>query len=100
MIEKTTRKPSCTLESELFQTIEEKTPEYVKALNLIDLDNKNEFTFTLKREHLYEYDKKENPQGLGLWDWFKNYEKEAKVSTAGIRGPQNIIYPTSFVGFL
>ena len=28
-----------------------------------------------------------------MFKLFKNYEKEAKVSTAGIRGPQNILYP-------
>lgn len=84
---------SCELEIELFKSVEEKTPEYIKELNLIDLSNKEAFTFTLKREHLYRYDQKANPQGLGLLDWFENYEKEAKVSTAGIRGPQNILYP-------
>ena len=26
-------------------------------------------------------------------EWFAGYAKEAKVSTAGIRGPQNILYP-------
>lgn len=87
------KKISCELEKELFQNVIEKTPDYIKELNLIDLDNKNEFTFTLKKEYLYPYDKDKNPHGLGLWDWFDNYEKEAKVSTAGIRGPQNIIYP-------
>ena len=39
------------------------------------------------------YDADKNPQGLNLEEWFANYEKEAKVSTAGIRGPQNILYP-------
>lgn len=87
------KKASCELEHELFKSIIDKTPDYIKHLNLIDLHNKNEFTFTLKKEYLYNYDEQENPQGLGLWDWFNNYEKEAKVSTAGIRGPQNIIYP-------
>src|SRR5574344_143433 len=81
------------LEQELFKSVEEKTPDYVKALNLINLNNKGEFDFVLKREHLYPYDKEKNPEGLGLLDWFENYEKEAKVSTAGIRGPQNILYP-------
>ena len=28
-----------------------------------------------------------------LWDWFTGYKKEALISTAGIRGPQNILYP-------
>lgn len=87
------KKASCKLEELLFQNILEKTPDNVKELNLIDLSNKEEFIFTLKREYLYKYDKETNPNGLGLLDWFKNYEKEAKVSTAGIRGPQNILYP-------
>lgn len=87
------KKVSCELENELFKSVIEKTPDYVKELNLIDLDNKGEFTFTLKKEHLQPYDKEKNPHGLGLWEWYDNYEKEAKVSTAGIRGPQNILYP-------
>lgn len=87
------RKASCKLEEELFKSVAEKTPDGIKNLNLIDLSNKEAFTFTLKREHLYKYDVDKNPEGLGLLDWFKNYEKEAKVSTAGIRGPQNILYP-------
>lgn len=93
MIKDGERKASCELENELFKTILDKTPERIKNVNLIDLSNKNEFTFTLKREYLYEYDENKNPEGLGLLDWFANYEKEAKVSTAGIRGPQNILYP-------
>lgn len=93
MVNKSIPKASCQLEEELFKSVYEKTPQYVRELDLIDLSNKNEFSFTLKREHLYKYDKNKNPNGLGLLDWFKNYEKEAKVSTAGIRGPQNILYP-------
>jgi len=84
---------SCELEKELFENVFNKTPDYIKELNLIDLSNKEAFTFILKREHLYEYDEQKNPEGLNLLDWFKNYEKEAQVSTAGIRGPQNILYP-------
>lgn len=87
------KKVSCELENELFKNVLEKTPDYIKELSLIDLDNKNEFVFTLKKEHLHPYDKDKNPHGLGLWDWYDNYAKEAKVSTAGIRGPQNILYP-------
>lgn len=93
MVEASTKMASCELENELFKSIEDKTPDYIKELNLIDLSNKNEFIFTLKREHLYKYDKKKNPEGLNLIEWFKVYEQEAKVSTAGIRGPQNILYP-------
>ena len=81
------------LENELFKSVYDKTPEYIKNLNLMDFSNQGEFTFTLKKEHLKPYDEKKNPEGLNLEEWFANYEKEAKVSTAGIRGPQNILFP-------
>ena len=84
---------TCDLEKELFKSVEEKTPDYIKNSRLINLDEKNEFVFTLKKEHLEAYDANKNPEGLGLKEWFANYAKEAKVSTAGIRGPQNILYP-------
>lgn len=85
-------KPSCELENELFKNVFEKTPEYIKQLNLLNFDDENEFTFTLKREHLFPHSDS-NPEGLNLKEWFANYSKEAKVSTAGIRGPQNILFP-------
>ena len=81
------------LENELFKSIYEKTPDYIKNLNLMDFSNKGEFTFTLRREHLKPYNKTVNPEGLNLEEWFAGYAKEAKVSTAGIRGPQNILNP-------
>jgi len=84
---------SCELEKELFEQVFNNTPDYIKDNSLFDINNNDEFIFTLKKEHLYPYDAKTNPEGLNLKDWFKNYEKEAKVSTAGIRGPQNILYP-------
>ena len=77
----------------LFESVNERTPDYVKNLKLMDFSNKGEFTFYLKKEHLEPYDADKNPEGLNLKEWFKNYAKEAKVSTAGIRGPQNILYP-------
>ena len=86
------KKPSCELEKALFESVIEKTPDYIKNMELFDFNNENEFTFTLKKEHLYAHSE-ENPNGLNLKEWFANYAKEAKVSTAGIRGPQNIIYP-------
>lgn len=87
------KKSKNELENELFASVYEKTPNYIKDLKLMDFDNKNEFTFTLKKEHLAPYDADTNPEGLNLKEWFANYAKEAKVSTAGIRGPQNILYP-------
>lgn len=81
------------LENELFKSVYDKTPDYVKNLKLMDFSQDGEFSFVLKREHLAPYDKDTNPEGLNLEDWFANYAKEAKVSTAGIRGPQNILFP-------
>ena len=85
-------KPSCELEGELFKNVFDKTPDYIKNLDLMNFDNENGFTFILKKEHLYPHSES-NPEGLNLKDWFANYSKEAKVSTAGIRGPQNILFP-------
>lgn len=81
------------LENELFKSVYDKTPDYVKNLNLMDFSQDGEFSFVLKKEHLAPYDKDTNSEGLNLEDWFANYAKEAKVSTAGIRGPQNILFP-------
>ncbi|MCM1339769.1 MAG: hypothetical protein NC191_08870 [Muribaculaceae bacterium] len=81
------------LENELFKSVYDKTPDYVKNLELMNFDNEGEFTFVLKKEHLKAYDSETNPHGLNLEEWFENYAKEAKVSTAGIRGPQNILFP-------
>ena len=87
------RTSNIELENELFKSVYEKTPDYIKNLNLMDFSQDGEFTFTLKKEHLKPYDKDKNPEGLNLEEWFANYAKEAKVSTAGIRGPQNILFP-------
>jgi len=83
---------SCELEKSLFESVSSKTPDYIKQNPLINLDDEGELVFRLKREHLAPYSE-QNPEGLDLADWLKNYAKEAEVSTAGIRGPQNILYP-------
>ena len=38
---------SCELEKELFESVNERTPDYVKNLKLMDFSNKGEFTFYL-----------------------------------------------------
>lgn len=87
------KKTDNVLENELFKSVYDKTPDYIKNLDLMNFENNDEFTFVLKKEHLAPYDPIKNPKGLNLEDWFANYAKEAKVSTAGIRGPQNILFP-------
>ena len=77
------------LEKIFLKQINDKSLERVKAQPLIDLANPKQFTVTLTRADLRSH----QDGGLGLWEWFKNYEKEAQSSTAGIRGLQNIIYP-------
>lgn len=81
------------LESKLFETILANTPGRIKEGQLFDIANNGKFSFVVKKEHLYPYDEQKNPQGLALLSWFNNYKKEAAVSTAGVRGLQNILYP-------
>jgi len=72
------------LEKLLVDGVEKNTPDSIKNDKVFDYTDKNKFTFTLTRELV---------QRLGLKKWFDGYKKEALVSTAGIRGPQNILYP-------
>ncbi|MDR1327518.1 MAG: hypothetical protein LBJ74_03835, partial [Heliobacteriaceae bacterium] len=75
---------NAALENELFKSVYDKTPDSVRNLNLVDFSNKGEFVFTLTKKNLDE---------LNLREWFAGYAREAQVSTAGIRGPQNILFP-------
>jgi len=72
------------LETLLKTGVEENTPEEIKKDKVFDYTNKDKFTFKLTREL---------SQRLNLKSWFEAYKKEALVSTAGIRGPQNIVFP-------
>ena len=70
-------------EQQLFGVVEQNTPDTIKT-PLFPQDESEAFTFHLDKELI---------ERLNLWEWFRNYAKEAQVSTAGIRGPQNILYP-------
>ena len=72
------------LEKLLLEGIEKNTPDSVKQDKIFDYNNKDKFTFTLTKEIV---------EKLELKKWFEGYKKEAMVSTAGIRGPQNVLYP-------
>lgn len=72
------------LEKMLLEGVEKNTPESVKNDKVFNYTNKDKFTFTLTKNLV---------EKLDLKKWFDGYKKEALVSTAGIRGPQNIIYP-------
>lgn len=72
------------LEKLLKEGVEKNTPEDVKNNRVFNYLDEGEFSFKLTREHV---------ANLNLKSWFKDYKKEALVSTAGIRGPQNILYP-------
>lgn len=79
------------LEKILLDSVENDTPEGIKLNPLIDLNQKGEFTFTLTHDHLTPFGTHTN--SLDIDKWFENYRKEAMVSTAGIRGLQNPLYP-------
>ncbi len=70
-------------EQQLFAVVEQNTPDSIKT-PLFPQDDPDAFTFMLNKELI---------ERLNLWEWYRNYAKEAQVSTAGIRGPQNILYP-------
>ncbi len=70
-------------EQKLFDVVEQNTPQTFKT-PLFSQDTAEAFTFRLDKELINR---------LNLWEWFGNYKREAQVSTAGIRGPQNILYP-------
>ena len=70
-------------EQQLFAVVEQNTPDAIKS-PLFPQNEPNAFTFQLDKQLI---------ERLNLWEWFRNYAKEAQVSTAGIRGPQNILYP-------
>ena len=72
------------LEKLLMDGVEKNTPDSIKKDKVFDYLNKDKFTFTLTRDLVKKLDLKK---------WFDAYKKEAMVSTAGIRGPQNILYP-------
>lgn len=79
------------LEKIFLDQIEKDTPQKVKSKPLLDLNEKGKISFTLNREHLKAFN--DMGQELGILDWFELYSKEAKISTAGIRGLQNPLYP-------
>lgn len=70
-------------EQQLFEIVDKNTPESVKT-PIFPQDEPGAFTFMLNKELI---------ERLNLWEWYGNYAKEAQVSTAGIRGPQNVLYP-------
>ena len=72
------------LENLLKTSVENNTPDEIKKDKIFNYNDKNSFTFKLTKELV---------EKLNLMTWFQGYKKEAMVSTAGIRGPQNILYP-------
>ena len=69
------------LEKELFSLVRKNTSNQIQKKRTIDFRAKKEFSFVLTKEIIKKYH---------LWEWFKNYKKEAMVSTGGIRGPQKL----------
>lgn len=72
------------LKKEYFRQVEAHTPEDIKNNRIFDLKSPNEFKLILTKEFVEKYK---------LRDWLANYRKEAAVSTGGVRGAQNVLYP-------
>ena len=72
------------LKREYFRQIDANTPEEIKKSMIFNLDNSASFKITITKDKIKKWKLKE---------WLENYQKEAIVSTAGIRGNQNILYP-------
>ncbi|MCX6791024.1 MAG: hypothetical protein NTV62_02405 [Candidatus Gribaldobacteria bacterium] len=64
--------------------VEKNTPDEIKQNPVFDLSKKDEIEIELNKEII---------EKLKLEDWALGYKKEAAISTAGIRGAQNILYP-------
>jgi len=71
------------LKEEFFRGVEASTPQEIKNQPIFDLANPGEIKVTLTRESVEKFQ---------LDRWLADYEKEAKVSTSGVRGPQNVGY--------
>ncbi|MBU1975067.1 MAG: hypothetical protein KKG59_01545 [Nanoarchaeota archaeon] len=72
------------LKKEYFKQIEVHTPDEIKNDSFFDLTDSKTQTLRIDKAFIKKYK---------LVDWLANYRKEALVSTGGIRGPQNVVYP-------
>ncbi|MDD5750839.1 MAG: hypothetical protein PHU56_04350 [Candidatus Pacebacteria bacterium] len=64
--------------------VEKTTPDKVKKSPIFNLDKDGESVLTLNKKLVDDW---------RLEEWLADFKKEAAVSTAGIRGIQNILYP-------
>ncbi len=72
------------LKQKYFSSIKSNTPKDIQKGEIFHLRNDNELEITLTKRLIKKWNVEE---------WLKNYKKEAEISTAGIRGAQNILYP-------
>ena len=72
-----------TLKRKYYNLVEKFTPKAIKEKPIFDLKNGGEIQITITKDLIKNWHLKE---------WLVNYKKEAEVSTAGIRGAQNILY--------
>ncbi|MBN1652297.1 MAG: hypothetical protein JXA30_00825 [Deltaproteobacteria bacterium] len=75
------------LKEEYFNQIERFTPQEIRSTKLFDLNDPSAQRVRLSKESIKEW---------RLVEWLANYRKEAAVSTGGIRGPQNVLYPWDY----
>jgi phosphomannomutase len=81
------RKEIESLKKEYFKQIEAHTPAEIRGQKIFDLKNPAPQKIRVTKDLIKKWHLKE---------WLANYKKEAEVSTGGIRGPQNVLYPWDF----
>ena len=72
------------IKQKFLNSVEANTPEEIKNQPIFDLDKKTAFEIKITAELVKKWH---------LEEWLANYKKEARASTAGIRGAQNVLYP-------
>lgn len=72
------------IRKEYYAQVEKHTPNNIKCAHIFDLNNLNSQKIRIKKEHIEKWN---------LEEWLITYKREAGVSTGGIRGAQNIMFP-------
>lgn len=73
-----------SVKQKFLSSVEANTPKEIKNQPIFNLNKKSVFEIRITAELVKKWQ---------LEEWLANYKKEARASTAGIRGAQNVLYP-------
>lgn len=89
------------IKKEMYELVMKNTPQTIKDMSMVKVLENGDMVIEFTEENLGDFNEKENPAGMSILSWFKRYAKEANVSTAGIRGIENILFsqdPRELIG--